>query len=114
MLGVTGGMAFALGMCMCLIAEWGTFVPGVIVSVVGAIILCAAYLNKRRMDGDTLTVSGKSMLNGFVGILGVALLGIGVVLCTQQTDKMLLGIVIGSVGILVLFALIPLVGGLKD
>lgn len=27
-LSTIGGILFALGMCMCLIPEWGTFTPG--------------------------------------------------------------------------------------
>lgn len=38
-LGMIGGILFALGMCMALIPEWNAFQPGVIMGVIGAVIL---------------------------------------------------------------------------
>ena len=38
-LGTIGGLVFAIGMCMCLIAEWNMFTAGVIVALIGFIIL---------------------------------------------------------------------------
>ena len=37
-LGTIGGLVFAIGMCMCLIAEWNMFTAGVIVALIGFII----------------------------------------------------------------------------
>lgn len=40
-LAAAGGIPFALGMCMCLVAQWGAFrlVPGIAVGVVGIVLL---------------------------------------------------------------------------
>lgn len=36
-LGTIGGVLFALGMCMAMIAEWNAFKPGVVMGVIGLI-----------------------------------------------------------------------------
>ena len=36
-LGVIGGILFALGMCMALIPEWNAFVPGVVMGAAGGL-----------------------------------------------------------------------------
>ena len=33
--GVVGGLLFAIGMCMCLLPEWNAFKPGVVVKAIG-------------------------------------------------------------------------------
>ena len=38
-LGVIGGILFALGMCMALIPEWDAFVPGVVMGAAGVLVL---------------------------------------------------------------------------
>ena len=38
-LGTVGGILFALGMCMCLIPEWGAFTQGVVIAAVGLVVL---------------------------------------------------------------------------
>ena len=38
-LGTIGGLVFSIGMCMCLLPEWNMFIPGMIVSIAGFIIL---------------------------------------------------------------------------
>lgn len=83
--GTVGGILFALGMCMCLLPEWGAFTPGVVIAAVGAVLL---------------------------GIVGALVLGVG--MCMAMVWGMLVpGIVMGVAGILLLLCLIPLVKGLK-
>ena len=48
-----------------------------------------------------------------VGIIGALALGVGMCFC-MVWDKIVIGMVIGLVGILVLFCLIPLTKGIKD
>ncbi len=50
-LGTIGGILFALGMCMCLLPEWGAFNQGVVVAVIGAVVLLAMVILRRRMEG---------------------------------------------------------------
>ena len=38
-LGTLGGIIFAIGMCMCLIAEWDLLKLGIILGIIGFIIL---------------------------------------------------------------------------
>lgn len=112
-MGIIGGLIFALGMCMCLIPEWNAFTPGVIMSVIGAVILIAMLLVRRKMEGkEPIRINGKT-----IGIIALALVGVvifGVGMCMVMVwEKMALGIIIGIVGIVLLLCLIPLCKGLK-
>ena len=89
-LGTIGGILFALGMCMCLLPEWGAFGPGVVIAAVGAVVLLAMIFVRRKMEA----------------------LGVG--MCMTMIWNMLVpGILIGIVGIVLLLCLIPLIMGLK-
>lgn len=46
-----GGILFALGMCMALLPEWGAMMPGIVIGVIGAVVLLAMILVRRKMDG---------------------------------------------------------------
>ena len=63
-----GGILFALGMCMALIPEWGAMVPGIVVGAVGAVVLLAMVLVRRKM-------SGKPQLSLTARAIGITLLG---------------------------------------
>jgi len=61
-LGTIGGLFFALGMCMCLVAEWAAFSEGVIMGAIGLVILLAMLVVRRRMLGlAPLRLSGKAL-----------------------------------------------------
>ena len=112
-LGTIGGILFALGMCMALIPEWNAFRPGVIMGVAGAVVLLIMVLVWRKMENkEPIHVSGKTIGTVLLGIAGALLLGVGMCL-TMVWSNMILGIVIGSVGIVVLLCLIPLTKGLQ-
>lgn len=49
-LGTIGGILFALGMCMAMLPEWGAFTQGIIVGCIGAVILLALVLIRRKVD----------------------------------------------------------------
>ena len=113
-LGVIGGVFFALGMCMCLLPEWNMFKQGVIAGVIGVVVLLIDLLVWRKMTGKApVKVSGKTVGTVIVGVAGALLLGVGMTLCLVL-NKMLLGILIGLVGIVILLMLIPPVKGLHD
>ncbi len=113
-LGVIGGVFFALGMCMALLPEWGMFHPGIVSGVIGMAVLVLDLLIWRRMEGKApIQLSGKTVASVAVGVIGALLLGIGMCL-TMVFAKMVLGIVIGLVGIVVLLMLIPMTKGLHD
>ena len=108
--GTVGIILFALGMCMCLLPEWGAFTPGVVIAAVGAVVLLLA---RRKMAGKpAVHISGKAVGAVLLGIVGALVLGVG--MCMAMVWSMLVpGIVMGVAGILLLLCLIPLVKGLK-
>ena len=119
--GTVGIILFALGMCMCLLPEWGAFTPGVVIVAVGAVVLLVLLLVRRKMAGKpAVHISGKAVGAVLLGIVGALVLGIvgalvlGVGMCMAMVWSMLVpGIVMGVAGILLLLCLIPLVKGLK-
>lgn len=112
-LGTIGGVLFALGMCMALIAEWNAFRPGVIMGVIGLLVLLIMVFVWRRMENKApIKPSGKTIGATLLGIIGALLLGVGMCL-TMVWSQMVIGIVIGLVGIVLLLCLIPFIKGLK-
>lgn len=107
-----GIVFFSLGMCMCLLPEWGLFHQGLICGVIGLVVLLVSVLIWRKMEGKApIKLSGKAVGTAVVGVLGALLLGVGMCL-VMVLGKMVLGIAVGLVGILILLALIPLTRGL--
>ncbi len=112
-LGVVGGVLFALGMCMALIPEWNAFRPGVVMGVAGAVVLLAMVLIWRKMEHKApIKLSGKTIGATLIGIVGALLLGVGMCL-TMVWSHMVVGIIVGVAGIVVLLCLIPFVRGLQ-
>lgn len=37
--GILGGMLFGLGMCMCMLPEWGLFREGILMGAAGLVVL---------------------------------------------------------------------------
>ena len=100
-----GGILFALGMCMALLPEWGAMMPGIVIGVIGAVVLLAMILVRRKMDGKPAIVfNGKA--------IGTIVLGVGMCM-TMVWNMMIPGIVVGIVGIVALLSLIPVIKGLK-
>ena len=109
-LGTIGVVFFVLGMCMCMLPEWGMFRQGIVCGVIGLVVLLITLLIWRRMEGKApIKLSAKTIGSVVVGVLGALLLGVGMVF-----SKMVLGIVIGLIGIVVLLMLIPLTKGIHD
>lgn len=108
-----GGILFALGMCMALIPEWGAMVPGIVVGAVGAVVLLAMVLVRRKMSGKPAIVfNGKAIGITLLGVAGAIILGVGMCM-TMIWGMMVPGIIVGIVGIVALLCLIPVVKGLK-
>ena len=104
-LGTIGGLLFAIGMCMCLLPEWGAFPQGVVIAAVGAAVLLILLIVRRKLEGKpAVHLSGKA--------IGSALFGIGMCM-VMIWNMMISGILVGIAGILLLICLVPLVRGLK-
>lgn len=112
-LGVLGGLLFAIGMCMCLLPEWHAFKAGVVAVAVGAVTLLILFIMLRKASGKPAAKPDWKLIGKIAyGVLAALVLGLGMCL-VMVFDKMLLGIVIGIVGILLLLGLIPMFMGLK-
>ena len=108
-----GGLLFALGMCMCLLPEWGVFKQGVVVAALGAVVLIAMAIVVRKMSGKpAIKLNAKAIGTVIFGIIATLALGVGMCM-VMVWDMMLWGIVVGIVGIVLLLCLIPICKGLK-
>ena len=115
-LSTIGSILFALGMCMCLLPEWNAFSQGVVVAVIGAVVLLAMVIVRRKMAGKPILVklSGKTIGTIVLSIVGALVLGVGMCMTMVWEGLMIPGIIVGVVGIVLLLCLIPLCKGLKD
>lgn len=114
-MGTVGGILFALGMCMCMcmLPQWNVFTQGVVVSAVGAVVLLAMLVVRRKMEGKpAVRLNGKAVATVLFGVVGALVLGVG--MCMVMVWNMLMwGIVVGIAGIVLLICLIPLCRGLQ-
>ena len=108
-----GGILFALGMCMALLTEWGAMTQGIVIGVIGAVILLAMVLVRRKMDGKPAIVfNGKAIGTTLLGVFGAIVLGVGMCM-TMMWEMMIPGIIVGIIGIIALLCLIPVIRGLQ-
>lgn len=113
-LGTIGGILFAIGMCMCLIAEWGAFNQGVVVAAVGLVVLLAMVIVRRKMEGKkAIVLNGRVIGTTLLGVVGALTLGVGMCMTMVWTDLMIWGIIVGCIGIVLLLCLIPLCNGIR-
>lgn len=112
-MGTVGGILFALGMCMCMLPQWNAFTQGVVVSAVGAVVLLAMLVVRRKMEGKpAVRLNGKAVATVLLGVVDALVLGVG--MCMVMVWNMLMwGIVVGIAGIVLLICLIPLCRGLQ-
>ena len=109
-----GGALFALGMCMCLIQDWESFDAGVVMGAVGAVVLLAMVVVRRRMLGKpAIKLSAKAVGIGVLAAVGALPLGIGMCMVMVWEDMLIGGIIVGLVGIVLLLSLLPVCKGLK-
>ena len=113
-LGTVSMVLFALGMCMALIPEWGTFKPGIVFGCVGLALGLITLIVWRKMEHKApVRISGKLVLTVVIGVVGALALGVG--MCFSMVwGKMVMGIAIGLVGFVILLCLIPVTKGIKD
>ena len=111
---VIGGMFFALGMCMCLLPEWGAFNQGVVLGVIGAVELLITWLVHRKMSGkQPVKLNAKLVGKVLYGIVAAIVFGVGMAM-VMAFEMMIPGIIVGIVGIVLLLFLIPMCVGLRD
>ena len=111
---VVGGLIFALGMCMALLPEWNAFTPGVVCGVVGAVVLLAMVIVRRKMtNAAPVKISGKTIGIIIYGIFSTIVFGVGMCMTMVWSNLMILGIIVGIVGIVLLICLIPMIKGIK-
>ena len=116
-LGTIGGLIASIGMCMCLVEEWGMLKPGIVVGVIGLIILLCIYPIYRKNN----PVERKGLNKGLVativfGVIGSLIMGTGMSLClveNQEATKMIIGLVVGVVGLLICVLNYPIYAYLK-
>ena len=104
-LGTIGTVFFALGMCMALIEDWGMFRQGVVCGVIGMVVLLAALVIWRRMEGkQPVHLDGKTLGTVLVAVVGALLLGVGMCLSMgvlgSGSVMMTAGIIVGVVGLI--------------
>ena len=110
---VIGGLLFALGMCMALLPEWDALTEGILVGAIGAVILLAMVLVRRKMDGKPMIVlNSKTVGTALLAVAGAIVLGVGMCM-VMVWDMLIPGIAVGIAGIVLLLCLIPVVKGLK-
>ena len=110
--GVVGGLLFSLGLCMCLLPEWGAFQPGVVCTAIGLVILLALMIVCWVKSGRKVKINWKLTGKIAYGVLSALVLGVGMCFVLVW-EQMLLGVAIGVVGIILLLFLIPMFVGLK-
>lgn len=115
-LSTVGGILFAVGMCMCLLPEWNAFSQGVVVAAIGAVVLLAMVMVRRKMSGKPILVklSGKTIGTILLSVVGALVLGVGMCMTMVWEGLMMQGIIVGIAGIVLLLCLIPLCKGIKD
>ena len=78
-LGTIGGLVFACGMCMCLIPAWNMFIPGIVVSIIGFIILLCIIpvyrsTHPKKEHGP---INWSIVLTWIIGVVGALIMGFG-------------------------------------
>lgn len=111
---VVAGLLFALGMCMCLLPEWNTFKPGVVVTALGLVSLLSIGLVRWIMAGKPVAeVNWKKVGKCAYCVAAALVLGTGMAMIMTFEGLMIPGILVGIMGIFLCIGIIPVVKGLK-
>lgn len=112
-MGTIGTILFGIGMCMCMLPQWDAFRQGVVMGCLGAAVLLAMVLVRRKMQNKpAIVLNAKSIGIAALGVVGSLTLGVGMCMTMVWANLMLPGIIVGCVGIVLLMSLIPLYKGL--
>ena len=118
-LGTIGGLVFAIGMCMCLIAEWNMFKPGVIVAIIGfLILLCIIPVYRsshpKKQHGP---INWGIVFTWVIGVVGALIMGFGmskVMVGSASQSDMIVGIIAGIVGLIICVLNYPIYAYIKS
>ena len=111
---VIGVLIFGLGMCMTLLPEWNAFMPGIVCGIIGAVILLAMVIVRRKMtNAPAIKFNAKTVGIIIYGIFAAVIFGLGMCMTMVWSGLMIWGIVVGIVGIALLLGLIPMIKGIK-
>lgn len=111
--GVVAGLLFSLGLCMCLLPEWDSFKLGVVLtSIGGAVLVAMAVIFNVKNVKNRKAINWKLVGKISYGVISALILGLGMCL-VMVWNLMVWGIIIGSVGLVMLLFLIPMFLGLK-
>jgi uncharacterized membrane protein YeaQ/YmgE (transglycosylase-associated protein family) len=119
-LGTIGGLIFAIGMCMCLIPEWGLFSTGVVVVIIGFIILLCIipiYRKEHPKKVKNKKTDWGLILTWFIGIIGSLILGLGmskIMVGSPQKIDIIIGMITGILGLLICVLNYPIYSYLKS
>lgn len=118
-LGTVGGLIFALGMCMCLVAEWNMFKAGVIAGIVGFLILLCIIpvYRKSHPKKQHGPVDVGLVATWVIGIVGALIMGFGmsrIMVGTASTSDMIVGLVTGIVGLVICVLNYPIYAYIKS
>lgn len=103
-LGTVGGVVTTIGMCMCLVDEWDMMKNGIIVGIIGIFILLCIYPVYRKSHSSYNKQINRSLLVAIIiGIIGALVMGFGMSKCLIDSTEsdMILGIIVGTIGLLV-------------
>ena len=114
LLTTVGLCLFGTGMCMCLLPEWNAFVPGVVVTALGAVTLAVIALVRWISAGCPVAKINWAMVGKVAYcVAAVLVLGAGMAMIMAFEGLMLPGVAVGVAGILLALGAIPVCRGLK-
>ena len=112
-MGTVSGVLFALGMCMALLPEWNAFKEGIIFGSIGIVLGIITALIWCKMENKKLPqMNVKNVLRILYAVIAALILGVGMCLCLVW-EQIIWGTLVGLLGIVMLFALIPMIKGIK-
>lgn len=114
LIGVAGGLAFALGMCMCLLPEWNALSEGRVVTAAGlALLLALGAVGLVRKVKSGIAVNWRAVGKTVYGAASALVFGAG--MCMVMVWHMTIhGVICGAAGIVLLLFLIPICAGFKQ
>lgn len=99
-LGIIGGIILALGMVLALVEQFNLFIPGIVIGVVGLLLLALIYPIYCKMENKV----SKPINTKVVGVIiyttiSTLIMGGGMSLVLVFPERLVLGIILGSVGL---------------